>query len=264
MLEKGHYFPGQQRDEKIILFIRGHWLAFLPWILVDIVLIIGPLILMFVLGVNFRDAYFGANKAYWIVCTSAYFLTIIAFFLITWINFYLNVTIVTTDHLVDISQNGMFNRKISEQTLLRVQDVSARMRGVMQTFFRFGSVFVETAGEAPNFKMNNIYYPHRVANIILGLHEDLVQKSGGAKNEDTGRPMSDDTKRTVLKYESLVSRNSQPKENVNASEKFINENKIIDTPKKAVTEAVEIKVKKDKKNENKKEGELKEGEAIQL
>jgi len=166
------------RDEQLVLFIRRHWLSFLPWIIFIGLMIIIPIIMFTSLRDVIVQSFSGPGKIYLIVGFSSYLLIAFAVYLTAWISFYLNVVIITPEHLVDIRQSGLFNRRVSEQSLLRVQDVSAHMSGLFQTFFNYGSVNVETAGEAPNFAMPSIPNPSKVANTILKLHEELVQKSG--------------------------------------------------------------------------------------
>ena len=182
MLQKGNYFKEQVREDQVVLFIRRHWLSFLFWIIALLIMIITPIILRFSLNeiyVNLSQN----TRAYFIVIISAYILITLAIFLTAWISYYLNVVVITPEHLVDIRQSGLFNRRVSEQSLLRVQDVSAHMKGFLQTFFRYGTVLVETAGEAPNFHMPYISQPNRVANTILKLHEEMVKKAGFSEKD---------------------------------------------------------------------------------
>ncbi len=113
-------------------------------------------------------------RALIIVGSSMELLMTLAIFLVAWIDFYLDSTIVTEKRLVDVHQNGLFNHRVSEQSLLKVQDVTVRIRGLWQTFFQYGTVYVETAGEAPNFEMNNLPHPHHVANTITEFHNRLL------------------------------------------------------------------------------------------
>jgi hypothetical protein len=175
MLEKTTYYPGQKSNEEIVLFIRRHWLGYIRWILLIVLMITLPTVVMIILLQNESIAYTPSNKHYFIVGISSYLYFIMAIFLTTWTDWYLDVTIVTKDHLINIKQSDLFNRSVSEQNLLRVQDVSSNMVGISQTYFRYGTVYVETAGEQPNFKMENIPKPHVVASTIMRLHEELTE-----------------------------------------------------------------------------------------
>lgn len=177
MLNKGNYYSEQTRNEKIEKFIHRHIISFLPWVIISIVWFFLP-IFIFILDSDLLANIFNSPYRFYIIVGLAiYYLFHAASTMNAWINYYFNVSIITTQHLVDIRQSGIFNRKVSEQSLLRVQDVSSRMKGLLQTFFRYGTVLVETAGEAPNFEMKNIPQPYKIANTIIRLHEQLVEET---------------------------------------------------------------------------------------
>lgn len=201
MLKHGNYFSGQAREERVVLFLRRHWLSFWYWVITILILIFGPLLLFLFLGNSFTYLLsLNTGKAYLIIGLACYYLFVLALFLTAWMNYYLNVIIITKAHLVDIEQIGLFNRKVSEQSLLRVQDVSSRMTGFFQTLFLFGTVYVETAGDTPNFTMPNVPKPYKVSNTIMKLHEDLVRLGANrlgmeegegvikAGNDEIGKP----------------------------------------------------------------------------
>lgn len=180
--QESDLFPGQLEDEKTLIFIRRHWISFLLWIVILIVMSVLPL--LFLIGAFYFDR-IGDIHGETLVISSAtvamYLMFINALFLTAWIEHYLDVSIITTDRLLNIQQVGLFNRRVSELSMLRVQDVSAQMRGYLQTFFQFGTVVVETAGEAPNFVMHNVPRPHVVANTILAIHDRLIHSAAGAR-----------------------------------------------------------------------------------
>lgn len=186
MLDRGNYFSGQTRDEKVVLFIRQHWPAYLFWrgLILIFLLIITPVFVYYVLisyyfnTSNLLQIFSQKPGVYWVIILySIWYLMILAFFLNSWLNFYLNITIVTTGHLINIRQDGLFNHKAAEQNLLQVQDVSSYMRGILQTFFRYGKVLVETAGDQPNFEISNIPKPYKVANTIMKLHYEVGEST---------------------------------------------------------------------------------------
>jgi len=198
MLNRGSYYLGQEETtEKIIYFVRRHWLAIFPWALGISVLLLAQIILLFanisdvknyllskneiivgLPGMNFI-AYQGPIFHLTLIVSTCYLLLLFAIMLTVWINYYLDVTFITAQHLVNIEQRTIFIRQVSEQPLARVQDVSSKMKGFLETFFRYGTVFVETAGDAPNFEMKYIPRPHKIANTIMKLHEQAVRIERG-------------------------------------------------------------------------------------
>ncbi|MCL5795612.1 MAG: PH domain-containing protein, partial [Patescibacteria group bacterium] len=180
MLSKGISYPGQKFDEQVLLFLRRHRFTFYwPWGLIILIMLLTWLAALIIFLINLNGGIFPTQyNALFVVVLGCYFLFILMVFLTAWVSFYFDVVIVTKTHLLVIEQNGFFNRKVSEQSLLRIQDVSAKMKGFWQTWLRFGTVFVETAGEAPNFEMINLPKPHVVANAILKLHDELIASGG--------------------------------------------------------------------------------------
>ena len=174
MLTREQYFPGQSPEEQIALFIRRHWMAFLPWIIITPILIM----IFFTVVVFLWNTVSPDLRAFFIFGTSTYYLIVLFVFLRAWMSYYLDVTIVTERRLIDIEQDGIFARRIAEQSLLRVQDVSARQNGFLQHFFNYGNLYIETAGEQPNFLLHNLPRPNEIAQTILNLHDRLVGAGG--------------------------------------------------------------------------------------
>jgi uncharacterized membrane protein YdbT with pleckstrin-like domain len=164
------YFPGQRADEKVLIIARPHWLTLLPAILTTGLLLIVPIIVFIALNAGgFEIA--GLNRGIAAAVTSAYYLALVTYFFIRWLDFYLDVAIVTSDRIVDIDQNGLFRRTIDELDCKMIQDVSATKRGILQTLFNFGTVEIQTAGERRNFSFENVPNPHYL--------QELVAKSQG-------------------------------------------------------------------------------------
>ena len=172
LLPKQSLFPGQNDNEEILIFVRRHWMPFTLWLFLIVIMLLIPIVGTVVIVVAFPTLR-GDSLIYLALCGSAYLLLVNAIFLTAWIEQYLDVSIITTDRLVHIRQVGLFNRRVSELSLARVQDVSAHMHGYLQSIFQFGTVIVETAGGSgtPDFVIRNVAKPHVVANTILMIHD---------------------------------------------------------------------------------------------
>lgn len=66
--------------------------------------------------------------------------------------------IITNDNVTQIMQVGLFHRKVSEISMENVEDVTAHQKGILQTFFNYGRVHIETPGEQNNYDF--IYCPN--------------------------------------------------------------------------------------------------------
>lgn len=180
MLTREQYFPGQAQEEQVALFIRRHFMAFAPWLVVFcicfIILNIG-LVLLWGMAPGFTTPDTNDGRIVVALAGAMGYLSLIFFFLRAWMSFYLDVTIVTERRLIDVEQEGIFHRQIAEQSLVRVQDVSARQRGFFQHLLNYGSLYIETASDQPNFELNNIPRPNDVAKTIINLHDRLLESA---------------------------------------------------------------------------------------
>lgn len=216
MLEKSHYYPGQTSQEEIVLFVRKSKIAYLNHQIIIFFLAIIPWVVPWVIDILSRGAfdmfafYTGDSKGIAIPFLSAWYLFIMGYFLTTWTDVYLDVLIITKENLVHVRQEGLFNRSVSEQNLLKVQDVQARIVGLLGNFFKVGSIAVETAGELPNFKMTNIENPLAVANTIMRLSNELLDNS---KTKDGINFIKDNSSTTQKDELPLIKISKQDKNN---------------------------------------------------
>ncbi len=167
----------ERTDESIFIFARPYILSFLPMLTVGFFLILGGLFFAFfipsafpeILATNFQfDIY--------VVMVSAYFLLVIPFFTVGFIDYYYDLLIVTDRRLLDIDQNSLFSRNISELALEQVEDVSSPTSGILQTLFDFGDVVVQTAGAKEKFTFKGVYRPRQITEIILDLADQAKQR----------------------------------------------------------------------------------------
>jgi len=189
-------FPNQQPDENIILFLRRHWIVLLKIIIVFIVLL--GIIALFDFGTYYYSNIWESKIGYPIMVlgTSAYVLFVMLFSFTQFVDYYLDVWIVTNKRIINIEQKGLFARVVSEKELSRMQDVTSEVKGFLETFLHYGNVFIQTAGEKERFVFQQVPEATEVAQKI----SNLVSKT----RETTPRPMyvTDKTKSDFEEKES--------------------------------------------------------------
>jgi hypothetical protein len=166
-------FPGQQDDERICLVIRRHWSIFarhfLTWLVFVAVLLASHYaISQYLPGLLLEPQVQIVNLA-----ETVYLMFLILSLLIMWTIYYLNVQIITSERVVDITQKSLLIHTISELSLNRIQDVTAEVHGFLETFLDYGNVYLQTAGETERFVFNNVGNPTKVAKTILDLYDQL-------------------------------------------------------------------------------------------
>lgn len=166
-------FPGQQPSEKIYLATRAHWLTLVPKFLVWLFFAVIPVI--FDIFAARAQPLLQQETATGIInlFKSLYLMALVIALFAIWIIYYLNYQIITNERVVDMTQKNLLYHTISEVHLSRIQDVTAEIKGVFGTFFDFGHVYIQTAGERERFQFDNVPNPHYVAKLVLDLYEKL-------------------------------------------------------------------------------------------
>lgn len=156
--------------EKVEFSLRRHPIVF-----------VGPIFIFLVLACipfGVREIIFGGNPLVlphplldimMKLFVSVYYLGIWIFIFSQFMDYYLDINIVTNDRIIDTEQKGLFGRLISELDLTRVQDVHSEIKGVIPTMLNYGTVEVQTAATEENFKFDQIPNPHGVRQRILEL-----------------------------------------------------------------------------------------------
>lgn len=169
--------------EKVVESVRRHFITFVPNLIFFFFLMLIPFGLYFLIS-NIFPAWLTEPMSYTllVLLASVYYLSIMLFFYTSFIEFYLDIHIITNDRMVDINQISIFARKIAEVDLYQIQDASSDVKGFFGTIFNYGNVDVQTAGSVPKFSMENAPDPHRLRRVILDLaaedkkHHRVVNK----------------------------------------------------------------------------------------
>ena len=169
--------PNQRPDERVVLFLRRHWFAILSIATAFTLLTSVPLLL----GWFFWDTVQGWTEQevlgpIIVIIGSIYFLSVWLFAFLEFTDYYLDTWIITSERIINIEQQGLFNRTASELDLASVQDTTAEIRGIWQTLFTYGNVFVQTGGEKARFHFKNIDNPEHVKELINALVEEDKQR----------------------------------------------------------------------------------------
>lgn len=171
--------PGSVDEDKIILFVRRHWASYLGQFFLSFIILMIPLVLITIFLVSDFTVYKGILRNFIVLGLSVYYLVAVMFAYIAWVSYYYDIYIVTDESIVDIVQEGIWGRKISQLSLLRVQDVNSDIKGFLPTVFGYGDVLVETAGEqSQNFLLKAMPNPQEVAAKIMELHNQLIEVEG--------------------------------------------------------------------------------------
>lgn len=167
----GVRFETQLEEENVILFLRQHLVVLVPPLLIGILLLIAPTVL-FPFLLRFSPLPFALPVGYLIIGTLFWYLSAAGFLLASFLKWYFNIYIVTNERVVDIDFVHLLYKEFSETNLGSIQDISYRSGGLSEAFFNYGDVFIQTAGERPNFEFTAVPNPNRVVETISQLMKE--------------------------------------------------------------------------------------------
>jgi len=159
-----YHFSGQKQGEDVLLLIRRHWVTFAKPFLYTIVVFVVPLIawvfIFFALPFNFPENAFWIGALIW--CLLGVF-----FVVYNYLDWYLDIYIITTSRIIDITQNGLFHRQVGETYLDNVQDVQYEISGIIATLFNYGCIRIHTAGPSGDIVFEQVHRPQEVQRYLL-------------------------------------------------------------------------------------------------
>lgn len=153
------------KNEKVLMVLHRHWIVIMQKISIGVLLLILPAFTIPAIrstGIISTDhilPYLG-------FATVIYTMIITLFIFTFWINYYLDMWIITSERIIDIEQKGLFNRQVSEFALSRVQDITIVIPNITATFMRYGDIVIQTAGEK-SFSINQIPNVYKAKDLIL-------------------------------------------------------------------------------------------------
>lgn len=176
---EGVTFEDQLTGEKIILLLRAHLITLVSSVLATISFIFVPFLLTWVLTSYNLDFFPFLTPTHVFFIILFWYLFTFGFAFYKFLSWYFNVYILTTERIVDVNFRGVLSRDVSHAKLDRIQDVSPKVIGFFRTFFNFGDVIIQTAGELPEFHFEKVIKPDIVAREILDQAKKEEYKSGG-------------------------------------------------------------------------------------
>ena len=165
----------QKPYEKIEYLLRRHPITFVPQILLFFLLMAIPFVVYLLINNLYPTLLDQMNSKIafplGVLLASIYYLGLYLFFYSQFIEFYLDMWVVTNDRIVDVEQKGLFSRTISELDLYRVQDVTVDMNGIFPSLFKYGHVKVKTASQNLGIVFHNVPNPNEIREALIQLSD---------------------------------------------------------------------------------------------
>ena len=174
-----YHFRGQRDGEKILSIIHRHWF--------DIAVHYAVISLIVLL--QFVSFFFLPFLEQWLdpraivptfILANLILLTFLWFYgFLIWIDYWLDVWIVTDERVVNIEQKGLFSRHVSELHFNTVQDVTSKVQGIIPTLLNYGDVEVQTAAEKSRFLFRRVPEPYKIKAMIVERQRQAYEESIG-------------------------------------------------------------------------------------
>ncbi len=163
-------FETQDEEEEVILFLRQHPIVNIKWAVVAILMLTLPSIF------SFFPPYTTLPANFQFVVTMGWYMFVFGYTLAKFMGWFFNIYILTDERVVDIDFQNIFFRKISTAKIEEIQDVNIQSSGSFETFFGYGSVFIQTAAEVSQFEFMYVPNPDRVGKIINQMIDQEEQE----------------------------------------------------------------------------------------
>ena len=171
---------GFHENEEVLIFLRRHWFVMFINALFFVFLMALPFVIFWLTPQALANYIAGtAWQGILIMFFGGYYMLMWLFFFAALVDYYLDVWIVTNERIIDIQQIALFRHVVAEQRIVRVQDVTSSVQGIIPTFLNFGDVNIQTAGEMERFSFQQVPNPEGVKKIIFQAYEEAVENSGG-------------------------------------------------------------------------------------
>jgi len=174
LLSRAYSYPknisidGQEPKEKIILIFRSHPIVVLPRILQSLVLIVCAIIVAVLFKMSDMTN-LGVGVGILLILAG------VSNFIFTYIYWFYNVNIITTERIIDMDFSNIGSYRMSEAQIEKVEDISVANEGFFASMFNYGTIYVQTAAEEREFEFENVAEPNRIQDILGDLME-LKQK----------------------------------------------------------------------------------------
>ncbi len=205
-------------DEKIILYVRKHWI-FLAWDIAGVVILfLLPSVLIWILQFV---GYVPDFNIFGVSFESFTDIMIYAWGIFCWLmiaekytDYALDFWVVTNKRIVESELVKLFDRQLSTLELQDIEDITIRNEGFFANYFGYGSLEVQTAGAQNEFRAPRIAHPEDVQQIMFDAKlKDEQEKKNIEKDEVeqiTQRVMREEGVTTHIPHDQKLPKDDTP------------------------------------------------------
>lgn len=152
--------------EKVVKVIKVHWITY-------VILWIHILITTIVCGCVF---YFLSFSPLSFLIAVILRLASLILFYIEWLNYELDMYVITDSRIISIEQISFLNRAVSECNLAQVQEVNSKTKWFFPNLLNYWNILIQTAWNLSNMSMKYCPDAMQEARQILNIVETYKEK----------------------------------------------------------------------------------------
>lgn len=192
MIELPTKFPGQKEGEQINFIIKKHWIRYAFVLAFSFFAALIPFIIVFYYILQ-SDQISSVLIQYLTLGIGIYLLVLMALSFYVFVDYYLDMFIVTDERIVYIRQNGFFNHQFDELNFQDVDEVGVDVKGILRSFFDYGNLIIHSGNELAVLTIDSIPHPIQASEKIMSLHKEYIEKFSGLKKDPKGSVTTDKT-----------------------------------------------------------------------
>ncbi|HRY52240.1 MAG TPA: hypothetical protein P5089_00095 [Candidatus Portnoybacteria bacterium] len=161
------------QNEQIVLMARRHWFFLAVSLLKAVAVSLVPWVVAFALA--FFDLSFVNQQAFsavfWYFALIFWFISF-CYGVLIWVDWYLDLWILTNQKIIDIQQMGLFKRLVMTYVIDNIQGVAIKTHGPLASFFKYGDAEIKISGQANPVVFQQIPNAALVQEKILQTHQE--------------------------------------------------------------------------------------------
>ncbi|KKT41814.1 MAG: hypothetical protein UW30_C0004G0013 [Candidatus Giovannonibacteria bacterium GW2011_GWA2_44_13b] len=167
-------------NEKILMVLHRHWIVVVGKFVASVFLAVLPILAIPLILASSIIIIPESAGPIILFLSVIYLMILILLLFVFWIDYYLDMWIITSERIMDIEQTGLFHRQISEFMLDKVQDITVEIPDMVATFLKYGNLVIQTAGEK-SFEIKQIHNVYEAKNTILDAAKILSNKNNNVR-----------------------------------------------------------------------------------
>ncbi len=161
-------FEGQNRNEKVYIMARRHWLTNVGWIINNVIYIMLPLLVGLLFNV-FDPKLPPVNGQVFSVLVLGYYSLVFTNIFKNFVDWYFDIYFVTNERVMDVIFKPFASYQIEEIPLNSIESVREKTPGVLAAIFNFGNITITTEAHDRSMVFPYISKPTKVRDIISDL-----------------------------------------------------------------------------------------------